>query len=102
MLHAAFPDGQERFKIDFRLRIFELYSELALNLEKGYKRYQVNGRYYIDGGFTDNLPVIFPGETIRIQPFFTADPVEIMIIEKYTLRSTIQGTVTKTSFILDG
>ena len=102
MLHAAFPDGQEGFKIDFHLRIFELYSELALNLEKGYKRYQVNGRYYIDGGFTDNLPVIYPDETIRIQPFFTADPVEIMIDEKYTLRSTIQGTVTKTSFILDG
>ena len=65
-----------------------------LTSSKGYKRYQVNGRYYIDGGFTDNLPVIFPGETIRIQPFYTADPVEIMINEKYTLKSTIQGIVT--------
>ena len=61
---------------------------------KGYKRYQVDGRYYIDGGFTDNLPVIYPNETIRIQPFFTADPVEIMINEKYTLKSTLQGIVT--------
>ena len=87
------------------LRSFPTYAflstahDLVLNLEKGYRRYQVNGRYYIDGGFTDNLPVIFPGETIRIQPFFTADPVEIMINEKYTLKSTIQGIVTKTSFI---
>ena len=73
--------------------------DLVLNLKNGYRRYQVNERYYIDDGFTDNLPVIFPGETIRIQPFFTADPVEIMINEKYTLKSTIQGIVTKTSFI---
>ena len=102
LLHVVFPDGQEGFKIVSHLRILNANHDLVLNLEKGYKRYQVNGRYYIDGGFTDNLPVIFPGETIRIQPFFTADPVEIMINEKYTFKSTIQGIVTKTSFILDG
>ena len=63
----------------------------------GYKRYEVNGRYFIDGGFTNNLPVIYPDETIRIQPFFTADPVEIMINEKYTFKSTVQGNVAEMS-----
>ena len=95
MLHVVYLDGQEGFKLILTHAFLLVAHDLFLDLEKGYKRYQVNGRYYIDGGFTDNLPVIFPGETIRIQPFFTADPVEIMINEKYTFKSTIQGIVTQ-------
>ena len=32
----------------------------------------INGHKYVDGGFTTNLPDLFPGETIRVQPFSTS------------------------------
>ena len=32
---------------------------------------KINENYYIDGGFTNNLPNLYPGQSIRIQPFST-------------------------------
>ena len=39
----------------------------------GYKSRVINGKKYIDGGFTVNLPNLYPNETIRIQPFSTSE-----------------------------
>ena len=37
----------------------------------GYRGRTINGRKYVDGGLSVNLPDICPGETLRIQPFST-------------------------------
>ena len=34
--------------------------------------WKINDNKYVDGGFTDNLVNLYPGETIRVQPFSTA------------------------------
>ena len=39
----------------------------------GYKSRIINGKKYIDGGFTVNLPNLYPNETVRIQPFSTSE-----------------------------
>ena len=39
----------------------------------GYKSRVINGTKYIDGGFTVNLPNLYPNETVRIQPFSTSE-----------------------------
>ena len=39
----------------------------------GYKSRIINGTKYIDGGFTVNLPNLYPNETVRIQPFSTSE-----------------------------
>ena len=33
------------------------------------KLYEYRGKYYLDGGFTDNTPQSYPGETITVSPF---------------------------------
>lgn len=38
----------------------------------GYHGWKINGNKYVDGGITDNLVNLYPGETIRVQPFSTA------------------------------
>lgn len=39
----------------------------------GYKSRFINGKKYIDGGLTMNLPNLYPNETVRIQPFSTSE-----------------------------
>lgn len=38
----------------------------------GFSALTINGRKFVDGGLTTNLPNLYPGETIRVQPFSTS------------------------------
>ena len=44
----------------------------AVPLWAGYRPVKFRGHNYVDGGFTNNLPELYPGKTIRIQPFSTS------------------------------
>ena len=39
----------------------------------GHKSRVINGKKYVDGGLTMNLPNLYPNQTIRIQPFSTSE-----------------------------
>ena len=71
----------------------------AVPLWAGYRPVKFRGHEYLDGGFTNNLPELYPGKTIRIQPFSTSpENAEVSPLLSYPegrfyLRNIIYETV---------
>ena len=79
--HKPYKDVSNKLKIknvlvsDFESREHLLECLVASSLVPGWAGYKsrvINGKKYVDGGLTMNLPNIYPNQTIRIQPFSTS------------------------------